>query len=189
MFLNLLKPDTQSAKAVIDIDAEIAKATEMINQYPGYFKAFNARGIFYCEKGEFEAAITDFTQAIILDTSHADIYYSNRGLAYTLKEAYSEAISDFSKAIEINPDDADSYLNRGNVRVFKGEYEGAKVDYRRANEIDASHKNARENLDWLLIKYFGASASSSELDETQISNNNPPHPIGLHRYSARCYWQ
>ena len=41
---------------------------------------------------------------------------------------YEKAIQSYTKAIELNPDDPVAYVNRGEVRLHLGEWEGAEMD-------------------------------------------------------------
>ena len=58
------------------------------------------RGVAYYNKGEYDQAIADFTEAIRLDPDNADIYH-DRGLAYGKKGDESKSQADLSKAKEL----------------------------------------------------------------------------------------
>jgi len=58
--------------------------------------------------GQFEEAISDFTEAVKLKPKHFDFYYS-RGLAYNKLGQYDEAISDFTEAIKLKSIAADTH--------------------------------------------------------------------------------
>ena len=60
--------------------------------------AYN-RGISYIEKGEFDKAIADYTEAIRLNPKNAKAYY-NRGTSYAKKGEQDKADADFAKAKE-----------------------------------------------------------------------------------------
>jgi tetratricopeptide (TPR) repeat protein len=108
------------------------------------------------QKGDFEKAIEDFTEAIRLDPKYADGYFQ-RGRAYLArktgdaKENTDKAIADFGEAIKVNPNLAGAYSMRGYVcHEIKKEYERAVKDYQEAIRIDAGSQNARNNLAWLM---------------------------------------
>ena len=70
------------------------------------------RGLACQEKGDYDKAIVEFTEAIRLDPKDADAYH-NRGLAYGKKGEHDNAIADFNEAIHLDPKDAGAYYNRG----------------------------------------------------------------------------
>jgi len=65
--------------------------------------AYYYRGVAYDEKGEYDQAIADYTEAIRINPEDGDFYY-NRGLAYGDKGEGDQAIADYTEAIRINPD-------------------------------------------------------------------------------------
>jgi len=69
-------------------------------------------GVSCFDKGDYDAAIAAFTEAIRLDPTNAKAYGS-RGRAYSLKREFEKAIADCTEAIRLDPRDADSYSFRG----------------------------------------------------------------------------
>ena len=59
-------------------------------------------GAAYGNKGEYDRAISDFTEAIRLDPKLASAYY-NRGIAYENKGEHDKAIADYTEAIRLEP--------------------------------------------------------------------------------------
>ena len=106
--------------------------------------AYYNRGIAYFNKGDFDRAIVDFSEAIELNPDDA-VAYNNRGGIYYLKEEYESAIADFSKAIELNPGYAIAYNNRGVAYYLKKEYESAIVDFSEAIELNPNYAIAYNN--------------------------------------------
>jgi tetratricopeptide (TPR) repeat protein len=106
---------------------------ELIQQGKGHF-----------DKGEFEAAIADYTKAIEMKPDDAKAYF-NRGAAYSAKGDMDLAIANYTKAIEMKPDDADAYFNRGNAYSAKGDKDLAIADYTKAIEIKPDDAEAYFN--------------------------------------------
>lgn len=75
--------------------------------------AFNNLGLSFFEKGDMDAAIEQYSQAIKLCAS--SVHYNNRGLAYYHTNDQSKALQDFNYALELDPNDPTIYFNRGNV--------------------------------------------------------------------------
>jgi tetratricopeptide (TPR) repeat protein len=103
--------------------------------------AYFNRGIAYREKGSFNNAIADFTEAISLEPRYADAYFS-RGIAYSDKRNYDSAIADFDHVILLDPKDADAFVTRGMAYKEKGDYDHAIADFDEALRIDPNMKRA-----------------------------------------------
>lgn len=104
--------------------------------------------------GEYDAAISDYTKAIELNSKEASIYFS-RAMAFYNKQNFNRAIADFDKAIELDADESMAYYNRGNALEKIGNFEKALADYQKAVELDADNepaKNALQRLKTALAK-------------------------------------
>ena len=77
------------------------------------------RGIMFAERGGYDMAVEEFTQAIKLDPDNAAAYY-NRGDAYKNKGDNDRAIADFSQAVKLDPNDADYKANLERARNMRG---------------------------------------------------------------------
>ena len=77
---------------------------------PTFDDAYSIRGSAYQRNGQFDQAISDFSQAIEINPNDAMLYY-NRGNAYSEKGLHNQAISDYEKAIELNQEFAIAYIN------------------------------------------------------------------------------
>ena len=97
-----------SCSRVIADDAESA---------PNRVQAYTNRGAAYYDKGDFDRAIADFSEAVKIDANIAHPYfalaYSRRGLAAAEKKDYTQAIADYSEAIKLNPTSIEVYKDRG----------------------------------------------------------------------------
>jgi tetratricopeptide (TPR) repeat protein len=86
-------------------------------------------------RGEYGRAITNYTEAIRLDPSHAKAY-NNRGLVYQAKGDMPRAIADFTEALRLTPNVTAIYLNRAAAYVALGQVDKAFADYDEAIRID-----------------------------------------------------
>jgi len=101
------------------------------------------RGKAYYDKHEYDKAIENFNQTILINPSDSIAAYIHRGLAYEKKSEYDKAIEDYTLAIQINPKKYGvGYICRGDVYARKGEYNKAIEDYTLAIQIDPKYDSA-----------------------------------------------
>jgi tetratricopeptide (TPR) repeat protein/V8-like Glu-specific endopeptidase len=82
------------------------------------------------EKKDYQGALEDYNQAIILKPDFARAYH-DRGLlkAYVLNNP-QDALADYNKAIALEPDNSDYYHGRANFKAEKlADFQGALADY------------------------------------------------------------
>jgi tetratricopeptide (TPR) repeat protein len=93
------------------------------------------RGREYLQKGDYDKAIADFNDAIILDPKSA-IAYRELGEAYKSKGDYDKVIANYTQAISINPESPFHYSARGDAYKSKGDYDKAIADFTKAISIN-----------------------------------------------------
>lgn len=71
-------------------------------------RQLDRRGSHRFNRGEYEAAIEDFNQAIEKESTDAS-FYEHRSLAFAMLKRYEEAIADLEKALVLTPDDTMQY--------------------------------------------------------------------------------
>ena len=87
------------------------------------------RGVEALMNGDYDLAVTCFTEVIRLDPRDPAAY-SNRGMAYDEKGEFGKAIADYTEAIRLDPNLAAAYNNRAEAheilsRVVCGRLKGA----------------------------------------------------------------
>ncbi len=80
--------------------------------------AYNYRGLAYYEKGDYDRAISDYTEIIRLDPNDAEAYFF-RGLVYDNKGDHERAIADYESALRIDPNNADARKALEEIRSIK----------------------------------------------------------------------
>jgi tetratricopeptide (TPR) repeat protein len=109
------------------------------------------RGTTRVEKGDFDGAITDYSEVIHLRPDFPGIYRL-RGNAYRHKGDLDRAIVDYDKAIEIAADDFTAYYERGLLYQLNGELDKAVADFTNTILIKPDHAVARTALLGILKK-------------------------------------
>ncbi|MHC4116353.1 MAG: tetratricopeptide repeat protein [Planctomycetota bacterium] len=103
--------------------------------------AYNNRGIASARKGQYEAAIANFTRAFKRNPLFAEGYF-NRGHVYIAIGQLGRGVSDFSKAVEIKPGFTDGYVDLGLIHADMAQYSEAISDFTKAVEIDPERSDA-----------------------------------------------
>ena len=111
----------------------IALMDKAIRLNPADVGAWYNRGAAKFHLEQYEAAISDFDEAIILMPSRHITYSSMalnvRGLAKARLGQYEDAIRDYNEAIRLDPENAFAWNNRGIAKARLGQYEDAIRDY------------------------------------------------------------
>ncbi|MEE4264913.1 MAG: tetratricopeptide repeat protein [Desulfobacteraceae bacterium] len=111
--------------------------------------AWLARGSVYLKMGNSQNAISDFNQAIELDSNHPKAYHL-RGLAREMAGEYDEALVDFGKAIDIEPEYGAAYYSRATLFTKMGREDEAARDMQMVTHLtNLNIENfANENNIW-----------------------------------------
>ncbi|MBW4572721.1 MAG: tetratricopeptide repeat protein [Tolypothrix carrinoi HA7290-LM1] len=109
-------------------------------------KFYEIRAFVRHQLKEYEGAIDDYSQVILINPECAEAYYQRGSVYYLDLYDYKQAFKDYSQAIRINPNFAEAYLKRGLARrsAFK-DYQGAIEDYNQAIHIDSDYAEAYVN--------------------------------------------
>jgi len=118
--------------------------------------AYNIRGLGYADQGQYQRAIQDYNDALIIKSDFAEAY-SNRANAFGAIGQRERAFHDFDRAIRLRPNYADAYYNRGILYKEIGHYEQAITDFTMAINIQSDMADAFNNrgITFGLKKQFG----------------------------------
>jgi lipoprotein NlpI len=114
-------------------------------------KAYVEYGIANGAKGDLDAAIGAFNEAIRINPKYAPAY-DNRGFAYSLQKMPDEAISNYSQAIQIDPQYKEAYYQRGSLNGQRGNFSQAVNDFSEVIKLDPKYAPAHYNLGH--VQYF-----------------------------------
>jgi tetratricopeptide (TPR) repeat protein len=159
-----------------------ATAFAQTGSNPTTAQGFYNRGGEYHDKGDYDKAIADYTQAIKLDPKYIDAYF-NRGIAYISKGNYDSAIVDLTQTITLEPEAGIAYYYRGAIYLEKKDHDRAIADYTKAIEIgldNATQSSAYNNRGWAY--FLKGDYDRTVADCTQAIKFNPENP---HAYDSR----
>jgi hypothetical protein len=102
----------------------------------------NVPAEFYWQEGlnayrdkNYDAAITNYSEAIRLKPNVPELYY-NRGIAYYALNQYDRAITDYTDSIRLNPYYGAAYYYRGSGYYALNQYDRAITDYTEAIRLN-----------------------------------------------------
>lgn len=113
-----------------------------------FASGYSSLGYILYSSGDFQGAIENYSQAILLNSEDLKSYLS-RGLAFSQTKNYQNAIADFNEAIRLCPQYAQAYAERGIALAAIGENQSAIEDCNRAIQLDPQYVRA----------YFGRGAA------------------------------
>lgn len=92
------------------------------------------QGLEKLDNEDYEAALQDFNQVLLMDADHERTYRWRGDLLRQMQD-YKGAVKDYAEAIRLNPLYWSNYINRGEVYQIVGNYHHAIEDYTKAIEL------------------------------------------------------
>ena len=179
IWLNSLDINAYKALCLIyeaqeDYDSAIDVCRKLIKIQP-FVSAYYSElaGLLYA-KDDIEGAISNYQNALTLDTNANSINRDAQLLGYVLHKGdqnYDAAISSYELARVTAPNDVDIYINLGNAFYDKGEYENAQIVYKRALEVEPYNAKIHCNLGYL---YWGCGVIDEAIKSYEASISYDP---------------
>jgi tetratricopeptide (TPR) repeat protein len=116
------------------LDKLIKYHTEEIRSDPSSPAGYANRGVYYVEKGMYDAALADFSAAIELDPSDK-MTLSDRALTYFKKKDFDSAVKDLDTLVSMDPEAGQYYNDRAIMQFFREKYAECLQDARKAGEL------------------------------------------------------
>jgi len=140
-------PDPKSASAIATKIAGCSRVLDRHGNQPPHNRAIalGNRGLAYQNKGDFDSAIADLSEAIRIDPEFPNWRYA-RGIQYANKGDFDRAIADFSEAIRLRPNTAGYLKDRGRAYERIGDLAKALADLRAALSLEPNVPDTGEAI-------------------------------------------
>jgi lipoprotein NlpI len=183
------KPQDAAACGQVQVpDAAIAGCTKIIEdqkQKPkGRAAAYYNRGNAHAAKGDHDAAIADFDEALKLEPKNASAY-NNRGNARNDKGESDAALDDFGAAIKQNARYASAYFNRANLLAAKGDTAAALKDYDTALRYNRRNVNAYIARGALLLAGGASAKARADMRQAAALDRKNAYTVLWHDIAER----
>lgn len=132
-----------------------------------FWTAYGGLGYAHMRKENYESAINDFSEVILLKPDDIGAY-QQRGIAHARLGRIEDAIRDFSSAISINSDMPQLYYNRGTAFARQGSFEKTVQDMTKAISISKKPRAEYYLNRGLALKKLGR-LKEGERDITEAS--------------------
>lgn len=127
-----------------------------------------ARGNEEYKRGNYEAAISHYTQAITLSPSEP-AYYGNRSAAYFMIQKYEEALQDCRTGLSLQPEFLKLTLRAGKCSLALGNFEEAKKYYQDATNLEPENETVKAD-----VKAFDATVENEHMFNQCRKNEQYP---------------
>ena len=107
--------------------------------------AYSLRGMVHYDKGNWDKAISDYSEAIRLDTSNGEAF-NNRAWTYYRTGRSDKALSDADAAVRLLSKQAYVWDTRAHIHAALGNREAAISDFRAALAIDPGNAESKAGL-------------------------------------------
>ena len=133
--------------------------------------AYNNRGVADKFKGDFDRALEDYDQAILLNPSFANAY-NNRGIIYRLKGENDRAIADYDQAIWLDRNVPAFFYNRAIAYSEKQDYDRALADFNAVLRFNSKNTLALYGKGLAEMKNGDAQAGMADIAAAKAINPN-----------------
>jgi tetratricopeptide (TPR) repeat protein len=133
----------ESSIPLVDADDHVDPA--FVWDMPGNIQVFLNEGINYLKEGDLLLALSNFDEALKLDSQLWVAHYY-RGICHKTLRDFKEAEKDLLACIAINPKQAAAHVELGEIHHLQNSFDRAVDEYNKAVAIDPQMTQAYYNL-------------------------------------------
>jgi tetratricopeptide (TPR) repeat protein/Tol biopolymer transport system component len=187
MFLTHVDAEGRDSPAILIENSTAANRAvnipEFVNVAPGGIERLSVPAAdFYrqfdiaadlTKKGEYDAAIAEWTKALAMNTDNA-VAYNDFGLSLAGARRVEEAIPQYQRALALSPAYPDAHNNLANALVQAGRLEEAIGHYRQAIEGNPGSADAHNGLGTALTQQGRAAEAIAQFEAALAIRPNYP---------------
>ena len=163
---SLLSDDLKEAQKHID---------NAIKTYPTVAEFLFRRGILNNKKGEFDKAIEDFNNALMLNGTNSTKVqiYLNLGASQLKLESFDNALESYKKALDLSPRNPSIYNYKGYANYKLGNFSEAINDFNNAIDLDPNNAASYYNRGMAYLKTAEKSKACADFHKScKLENIN-----------------
>jgi tetratricopeptide (TPR) repeat protein len=128
------------------------------------YLAHNSLGVALCNRGEFDAGINHYIEALRIYPEHIQAL-NNLGAALVKEREYGKSIEHFKKAIQLDPYFVNAHYNLGVALYSLGKVDEAIKEYQEVLQLNPQHSGAFQNIQIALAKQRKISDAIIQLND------------------------
>lgn len=141
--------------------------------------AYNNRGFMLNEIENYKGAISDFENAIKIDTFNHEAY-ANESTSYNMLDNSAKATFLIDKAIQLSPNNYQYYRLKGDIKYSEEKYDSAIINYKKSISLKSNYlelytliAKLYEEINKVAMKNANGNATSknNDLDEQSFANS------------------
>lgn len=141
-------------------DTPSPNAEAVLASEPRTARDYYDRGMEWCKRGNYEAALADLNESLRIDSSNY-LAHNARGLVLYQLGDYDAALAGFDRALELEPDFALGHYNRGTTLNVLQDYAAALEALNLSLNLDPDYPFAWSERG---LAYYGLGEYQSALD-------------------------
>lgn len=157
-------------------DDAVLHFDQCIEMQDDFMLGYYYRGLSYAKTNQFEAAIKDFSSALLIDSTYKDALV-NRAETYLKYKKYAQSAADFESLVSSNPNYHLFYRALGLSYYYMRQYEISDLAY--AKYLSVATDDFETHFQRGMANLYGNNFNQAIQDFTTVLNLNPTYYSAL----------